>query len=356
MKDCLHDIKSRLPKLLEQIILSEQIKALEDLRIEYLGKNGTITLLLKSMADMTDEERRNFGKDVNELKVQITEAIDARKDLLVQEELNNRLKSEWVDLSLPAKTYRRGVLHPVSRAIAEISEIFASMGFSIAEGPEIEDDFHNFDALNIPQHHPARQMHDTFYMPNSLLLRTHTSNVQIRHMTDEQPPFRIIVPGRVYRYDYDATHTPMFHQIEGLYIDRNITMANLKWTITEFLKAFFERDHIPVRFRPSYFPFTEPSAEVDIACKRTKNDLIIGEEDSWLEVMGCGMTHPNVLKNVSIDGKNLQGFAFGMGVERLAMLKYGISDLRDFYSSDFRWLSHYGTKPLKIPSMTGGLS
>lgn len=352
----LDDIKQKLPSLIKKIAEVDEFKHLEEIRVEYLGKNGQITALMKMMVTLGEAEKKQLGKDVNEFKQQVTEALDARKDFLEQLELERRLKSEWADLSLPPKFYTRGTIHPISRAISEISEIFATMGFAVAEGPEIEDDFHNFDALNIPLNHPARQMHDTFYMPNSLLLRTHTSNVEIRHMKDNKPPYRIIAPGRVYRYDFDATHAPMFHQIEGLCIDENITMANLKWTIIEFLKAFFEKDEIPIRFRPSYFPFTEPSAEVDIACKRTKNDLIIGEMDSWLEVMGCGMTHPNVLANVEVDSNIYQGFAFGMGVERLAMLKYGISDLRDFFGSDLRWLKHYGSNPYNVPSMTGGLS
>ena len=353
----LEKIKAEIGAILIEINEARDLKNLEEIRVKYLGKNGFVTSLMSLMRNLeSDDEKKQFGKETNEVKQQITQAIDSRKDQLELEELDKRLKSEWVDLSLPPKFHVKGKIHPISRAISEISEIFASMGFATADGPEIEDDFHNFDALNIPANHPARQMHDTFYMPGSLLLRTHTSNVEIRHMKDNKPPFRIIAPGRVYRYDYDATHTPMFHQVEGLCIDRDITMANLKWTITEFLKAFFEKDEIPLRFRPSYFPFTEPSAEVDIACKRTKNDLIIGEMDSWLEVMGCGMTHPNVLASVGVDSNVYQGFAFGMGVERLAMLKYGISDLRDFFGSDIRWLKHYGANPYNVPSMTGGLS
>ena len=352
----LEKIKAELGSILEEIGKADDLRSLEEMRVKYLGKNGAVTSLLKLMGSLYGEEKKQFGKEVNELKNELSLALDKHKEKLEGEEIAKRLKSEWVDLSLPPKFYIKGTIHPISRAISEISEIFASMGFAIADGPEIEDDFHNFDALNIPASHPARQMHDTFYMPDSLLLRTHTSNVEIRHMKENKPPFRIIAPGRVYRYDYDATHAPMFHQVEGLCIDSNITMANLKWTISEFLKAFFEKDEIPLRFRPSYFPFTEPSAEVDIACKRTKNDLIIGEMDSWLEIMGCGMTHPNVLANVGIDSNHYQGFAFGMGVERLAMLKYGISDLRDFFASDLRWLKHYGSNPHNIPSMTGGLS
>jgi phenylalanyl-tRNA synthetase alpha chain len=356
MTNEMQHIKSELDAILGKINDADTTKLLEEIRILYLGKSGILTSIMHSMSNLDPEAKRTLGKDLNNLKQAITQAIETRKCHLEERQLNKQLESEWIDLSLPPKQYTTGTIHPISRAISEITEIFVTLGFKIADGPEIEEEFFNFDALNIPANHPARQMHDTFYMPDSMLLRTHTSNVEIRHMKENKPPYRIIAPGRVYRHDFDATHAPMFHQIEGLCIDTKLTMAHLKWTIIEFLKAFFEKDTIPVRFRPSYFPFTEPSAEVDIACKRTKNDLIIGETDSWLEVMGCGMTHPNVLTNVGLDSNIYQGFAFGMGVERLAMLKYGISDLRDFFSSDIRWLKHYGTNPYSIASITGGLS
>ena len=356
MQDELNKLSRQLSDIVNKINAENDLKLIENFRVEYLGKNGLVTGLLKQMGSLSEDTRREFGAQVNELKNKIQDAITLRMEILEQLELENKLKSEWVDLSLPPRIYNSGNIHPITRCIAEITEIFASLGFAVAEGPEIEDDFHNFDALNITPDHPARQMHDTFYLPNELLLRTHTSNVQIRYMINNKPPYKIIAPGRVYRCDSDATHAPMFHQIEGLYVDSNITMAHLKWTITEFLKAFFEKDDIPIRFRPNFFPFTEPSAEVDILCKRTKNDLIIGEGSDWLEILGCGMAHPNMLRNVGVDPELYQGFAFGMGVERLAMLKYGISDLRDFFNCDFRWLKHYGTSAFNIPSMSGGLS
>ena len=356
MPDQLKQMYGQITDIIAKINTEQDPKALENIRVEYLGKNGVITGLLKQMGTIAEAERKAFGSQVNDFKNQVQDAINARKHILDQAELEKKLKSEWIDLSLPARDANQGKIHPISQAIAEVTEIFASLGFAVAEGPEIEDDFHNFDALNIPAEHPARQMHDTFYMPGNLLLRTHTSNIEIRYMLNNKPPFKIIAPGRVYRCDSDATHAPMFHQIEGLYIDKNINMANLKWTIIQFLKAFFEKDNIPVRFRPSFFPFTEPSVEVDIGCMRTKNDLVIGEGGDWLEILGCGMTHPNVLKNVGIDPKIYQGFAFGMGVERLAMLKYGISDLRDFFGCDYRWLKHYGSSVFEIPSIAGGLT
>jgi phenylalanyl-tRNA synthetase alpha chain len=351
------EVEQKVGLLLDKLPLESDLKELENIRVEFLGKNGFITALLKQMgAIIVDAEKKEFGAKVNKLKNTVQEAINTRKAGLEQLELEQKIKSQWADLSLPPRGHTPGKIHPITQCIAEVTEIFASLGFAVAQGPEIEDDFHNFDALNIPPHHPARQNHDTFYLPNNMLLRTHTSNVEIRHMLSTKPPYKIIAPGRVYRCDYDATHAPMFHQIEGLYIDKNISMANLKWTLIEFLKAFFEKDNIPVRFRPNFFPFTEPSAEVDVAYRKTKNDLVIGEGDSWLEILGCGMTHPNVLKNVGIDPDVYQGFAFGMGVERLAMLKYGVPDLRNFFDSDYRWLKHYGFSLFNIPSTSAGLS
>lgn len=353
---------------LEQIIKEiEQVESriksaldltrLEEIRIEILGKNGVLTGVMRSLGSLEPEKRKEVGAALNGLKEKVSTLLDDKKAELEMIELNQKLIAEKCDLSLPTKFYINGTLHPITRAINEISEIFYSMGFSVEEGPSIEDDFHNFDALNIPDSHPARQMHDTFYMKDSdLLLRTHTSTVQIRKMTEEPGPTKIIVPGRVYRFDYDATHTPMFHQMEGLYIDHNVTFAQLKWCIENFLKMFFEKDSVPVRFRPSYFPFTEPSAEVDIGCLRTKGDLIIGEGEDWLEILGCGMVHRNVLLNCKIDPDKYSGFAFGMGIERLAMLKYGASDLRQFFECDIRWLKHYGSSFFNAPSIAGGLS
>jgi phenylalanyl-tRNA synthetase alpha chain len=336
-------------------------------RVALLGKKGAITEALKTLGQATPEERKTLGAELNTLKQELTEAIETKKASLVSAEMNARLATETIDVTLPAQPIPQGRIHPVTQVIEEITAIFADLGFAVAEGPDIEDDEHNFDALNIPLSHPARQMHDTFYLPEGKLLRTHTSPVQIRTMRTGKPPFRFIAPGNTYRCDSDITHTPMFHQVEGFVIDKNIHMGHLKGCIIEFLKTFFELEQVPVRFRPSFFPFTEPSAEVDIGCKRSKDELKIGEGSdqgfaqegyagqSWLEVMGCGMVHPNVLKNCGIDPNEWQGFAFGMGVERLAMLKYGIPDLRTFFESDVRWLKHYGFDPLNIPNLVSGL-
>ena len=341
------------------IAASEHSSALEELRVAILGKNGSLTQALKAMGALSPDERKARGAELNAVKQQVTDAIEARKSALAGAELNARLLTEKIDVTLPARPIPRGSIHPVTQVIEEITAIFADMGFSVALGPDIEDDAHNFDALNIPESHPARQMHDTFYLQGNgdgkTLLRTHTSPVQIRTMQSGKPPFRFIAPGSTYRCDSDLTHTPMFHQVEGFVIDKNIHMGHLKGCLTEFLKAFFELDEVPVRFRPSFFPFTEPSAEVDIGCKRSRDELKIGAGDDWLEILGCGMVHPNVLKNCNLDPNEWQGFAFGMGVERLAMLKYGIPDLRTFFDSDIRWLSHYGFDALNIPSLVGGL-
>jgi phenylalanyl-tRNA synthetase alpha chain len=341
--------------------------ALEELRVSWLGKKGRVTEELKTLGALDPDARKAKGAELNEIKNKITEALDSKKDSLGNAELNARLASETIDITLPPTPTPVGKIHPVTQVIEEIRTIFAELGFSVAEGPDIEDAEHNFDALNIPESHPARQMHDTFYLKSSepvgepamsrapgasqqastgakegMLLRTHTSPVQIRTMRAGKPPFRFIAPGSTYRCDSDLTHTPMFHQVEGFVIDKGIHMGHLKGCIIEFLKTFFELDSVPTRFRPSFFPFTEPSAEVDIGCKRSRDELKIGEGDDWLEVLGCGMIHPNVLKNCGIDPNEWQGFAFGMGVERLAMLKYGIPDLRTFFESDVRWLQHYG--------------
>lgn len=330
--------------------------ALEEQRVALLGKKGTLTEALKTLGSATPEERKTLGAELNKIKQEVTEAIEVKKATLADSELNARLANEKIDVTLPAQPNPAGRIHPVTQVMEEITTIFADVGFSVADGPDIEDDEHNFDALNIPASHPARQMHDTFYLQGEkMLLRTHTSPVQIRTMKNGKPPFRFIAPGSTYRCDSDITHTPMFHQVEGFVIDKNIHMGHLKGCIIEFLKAFFELDDVPVRFRPSFFPFTEPSAEVDIGCTRSRDEIKIGAGADWLEVMGCGMVHPNVLKNCGIDPNEWQGFAFGMGVERLAMLKYGIPDLRTFFDSDARWLKHYGFDPLHIPSLVGGL-
>ncbi|MCD6035766.1 MAG: phenylalanine--tRNA ligase subunit alpha [Rickettsiales bacterium] len=351
-----------LVKEADQAILSaDSLNALEDVRIRYLGKKGAITSQMQKLSAMNDDERRHFGQSINKVKTDITDAIEAKKEHLKSEEIGKRLATETVDITLPVRPENIGGIHPISQVIEEAIAILSAQGFSVAEGPDIEDDFHNFTALNIPEHHPARQMQDTFYLQGTagnapMVLRTHTSPVQIRTMEKGKPPFKIIAPGRVYRSDSDMTHTPMFHQIEGLYIDKGIHMGHLKGCIIGFLKAFFELDHVPVRFRPSFFPFTEPSAEVDIGCSHSKGELTIGAGDKWLEILGCGMVHPNVLKNVGIDPEEYQGFAFGLGIERMAMLKYGIPDLRTFFDADARWLSHYNFAALDIPSLAGGLS
>ncbi len=341
------------------IAACDSSNALEEQRVALLGKKGAITEALKTLGSADPDTRKTLGAALNLLKQELTDAIDAKKAHIAMLELNERLSSETVDVTLPARNMAKGSIHPVSQVIEEITAIFADMGFAVAEGPDIEDDHHNFNALNIPESHPARQMHDTFYLHGNgdgkTLLRTHTSPVQIRTMQSGKPPFRFIAPGSTYRCDSDLTHTPMFHQVEGFVIDKGIHMGHLKGCLIEFLKAFFELSEVPVRFRPSFFPFTEPSAEVDIGCSRSREELKIGAGNDWLEVLGCGMVHPNVLKNCGLDPDEWQGFAFGMGVERLAMLKYGIPDLRTFFDSDSRWLSHYGFDALNIPSLVGGL-
>jgi phenylalanyl-tRNA synthetase alpha chain len=310
---------------------------------------------------MDPEERKTAGPALNALKNRLNDAIDARKQTLEDAELDARLESEKADLTLPPRVSRTGALHPVMQVFEEIEAIFGDMGFSVAEGPEIEDDWHNFTALNFPVGHPAREEHDTFFMTPDAngerkVLRTHTSPVQIRTMMSEKPPIRVIIPGRVYRNDWDATHTPMFHQVEGLVIDKTTHMGHLKGCLVDFVRAFFEVDSVVSRFRPHFFPFTEPSAEMDVKCDRSGGTVKVGQGEDWLEVLGCGMVHPNVLRNCGLDPDEYQGFAFGMGVDRLAMLKYGMPDLRPYFESDVRWLSHYGFKPWLLPSLSGGLS
>lgn len=360
----MENMESLKSQLLEQINAAQDIKTLEEVRVAITGKKGSLTAMMKDLGAMSIEEKKEMGKNLNILKSDVEKALDEQKSSLEEKELNAKLVAEKVDITLPIRPETQGRIHPVSKIYEEVVAIFGQMGFSVAEGPDIEDQFHNFNALNMPANHPARQMQDTFYIPNpesddfddSFVVRTHTSPVQIRTMEKQQPPIRIIAPGRTYRSDYDATHTPMFHQVEGLVIDKNITMAHLKGCLYDFVKAFFEVDDLTVRYRPSYFPFTEPSAEMDIGCLKTKTELKIGAGTDWLEILGCGMIHPSVLRAGGIDPDVYQGFAFGVGIDRLAMLKYGIPDLRTFFESDVRWLKHYGFNPLDDSSMTGGLS
>ena len=347
---------------LTRIQQADDAAALEALRIEYLGKQGSISGLLKTLGKMSPEERQAEGPRIQGARAAVSDALASRKDTLDSAELERRLAAETLDLTLPAPEAPKGSVHPVSQVMDELAEIFADLGFAVATGPEIEDDWHNFTALNMAETHPARAMHDTFYFPdvdaddNRMLLRTHTSPVQIRTMMKEGAPLRIIAPGRVYRSDSDATHTPMFHQVEGLVIDKGSHLGHLKWILAEFCKAFFEVDNVNMKFRPSFFPFTEPSLEVDIQCRRDKGEIRFGEGEDWLEILGCGMVHPNVLRACGIDPDVYQGFAWGMGIDRIAMLKYGMPDLRAFFDADVRWLAHYGFRPLDFPTLAGGLS
>ena len=337
--------------------------AIEDLRVQAVGKKGEISLQMRGLGKMTPEERQVAGPALNALKDEINSALSAKKMALADAALDVRLKDEWLDVTLPSRSRGQGTIHPISQVTEEVTAIFADMGFAVAEGPQIESDWYNFDALNIPGHHPARAEMDTFYTHRKdgdnrppHVLRTHTSPVQIRSMEKTGAPTRIICPGRVYRADYDQTHTPMFHQVEGLAIDKDISMANLKWVLEEFVKSYFEVDNVDIRFRASHFPFTEPSAEVDIRCSWEGGTLKVGEGDDWLEILGSGMVHPKVLQAGGIDPAEWQGFAFGMGIDRIAMLKYGIPDLRAFFDSDLRWLRHYGFAALDQPTLHGGLS
>ena len=357
MSDDLQHLKDQTIAAVEA---AGDLAALEAVRVSALGKKGRITGRMKTLGGLEPAARKAAGQALNALKNAVAEAIEARKTALADAELEARLAGERLDVTLPARPDRLGRIHPISQTMEELIAIFGEMGFTVAEGPDIEDDYHNFTALNIPPEHPARQEHDTFYLPalaggSRMVLRTHTSPVQIRTMKESQPPIRIIVPGRTFRADSDATHSPMFHQVEGLVIDESSHMGHLKGTLIEFCRAFFGVEDLPVRFRPSYFPFTEPSAEVDIGCTRAGGQLKIGHGDDWLEILGCGMVHPKVLDNCGIDPARYQGFAFGMGIERIAMLKYGMPDLRPFYDSDLRWLRHYGFLPLEAPSLVRGL-
>jgi phenylalanyl-tRNA synthetase alpha chain len=333
------DLKS---KYLGLIAAAADEAAIEDVRVGALGKKGEISLKMRELGGMSPEERQAAGPALNALKDEINSALAAKKAALADAALDERLRGEWLDVTLPARNRRVGTIHPISQVTEEVTAIFADMGFAVAEGPQIDSDWYNFDALNIPGHHPARAEMDTFYMH--------------RAMEKHGAPIRIIAPGRVYRADYDQTHTPMFHQVEGLAIDKDISMANLKWCLEEFVKAYFEVDHVDLRFRASHFPFTEPSAEVDIRCSWEGGTLKVGEGDDWLEILGSGMVHPKVLQNAGVDPNEWQGFAFGMGIDRIAMLKYGIPDLRAFFDSDLRWLRHYGFAALDVPTLHGGLS
>ncbi|HEX8223154.1 MAG TPA: phenylalanine--tRNA ligase subunit alpha [Allosphingosinicella sp.] len=347
--------------LLARIVSAADLAALEAERVAALGKQGAVTQLLKTLGGMTPEQRQIEGPRIHALRERVTEAIAARRTVLEAEALERRLAGEGLDMTLPMAPPLQGSVHPVSQVLDELAEIFADLGFSVATGPEIEDDWHNFTALNFPPDHPARAMHDTFYLEpragsdEAMLLRTHTSPVQIRAMQSQAPPLYIIAPGRTYRSDNDATHTPMFHQIEGLVIDRGIHLGHLKWTLETFLKAFFERDDIVLRLRPSYFPFTEPSAEVDVGFTRVNGRRVLGGSEGWMELLGSGMVHPRVIAACGLDPDEWQGFAFGCGVDRLAMLKYGMDDLRAFFDGDLRWLRHYGFAALDVPTLSGGV-
>ena len=337
--------------------------ALEAVRVAALGKKGAISALLATLGKMSPDERKVQGAAINNLKDEVSEALAARRAVLKSAALEAQLIAEALDVTLPARQagVESGRIHPISQVMDELVAIFADMGFSIAEGPDIESDDYNFTKLNFPPGHPAREMHDTFFFPPNeagerKLLRTHTSPVQVRTMLTQKPPIRIVCPGRTYRCDADQTHTPMFHQVEGLVIDKTANMGNLKWVLEEFCKAFFEVPEVGMRFRPSFFPFTSPSMEVDIQCRRSGGEIRFGEGEDWLEILGCGMVHANVLRNCGIDPEEYQGFAWGMGVDRIAMLKYGLPDLRDFFEGDLRWIDHYGFRPLDMPTLAGGLS
>jgi phenylalanyl-tRNA synthetase alpha chain len=353
---------------LEQTILTDiaaavDEAALESVRVSALGKKGSVSALLATLGKMTPEQRKAMGPAINGLKDRVTAALAARRQALKDLALDLRLNTEIVDVTLPLpdSPAEQGRIHPISQVTDELTAIFADMGFAIAEGPDIETDDYNFTKLNFPEGHAARDMHDTFFFPEKsdgscMLLRTHTSPVQVRTMLSQKPPIRVICPGRTYRCDSDQTHTPMFHQVEGLVIDKGSHLGHLKWILAEFCKAFFEVDHVKMRFRPSFFPFTEPSLEVDIQCRRDKGEIRFGEGEDWLEILGCGMVHPNVLKNCGLDPEEYQGFAWGLGIDRIAMLKYGMPDLRAFFEADVRWLSYYGFRPLDFPTLAGGLS
>ena len=366
MPPAMSDLSALEAELLSAVASAGDLAALEAVRVGALGRSGSVSALLKGMGALPPEARRTRGPEVNGLRDRVAAALSARRETLEAEALAARLAAERVDLTLPPPSRRTGSVHPTLQVMDEMVAIFAEMGFAVAEGPDIEDDFHNFTALNFPPKHPARETHDTFFLPPDAagerkVLRTHTSPVQVRTMMSQAPPIRIIAPGRTYRKDSDATHTPMFHQIEGLVIERGVHMGHLKWTLGEFMRRFFETDEVTTRFRPHHFPFTEPSAEMDVRCDRPRSgegggEIRIGQGEDWLEVVGCGMVHPNVLRTCGVDPAEWTGFAFGFGVDRLGMLKYGMPDLRDLFASDVRWLRHYGFSAFQAPSAAAGLS
>jgi len=352
------NIKKIKDEYLDKLNNELSLESVNQIRTELFGKNGVVSNEFKKLSSIHSEERKKFASELNFIKEEFQQIISKKIQYIEIKEINSKLENEKVDITLPERSFNQGKIHPVSQVIDEISSIFSEIGFSVEEGPDVENEHNNFTALNTPSNHPARDMHDTFYLDNDkeFLLRTHTSPVQVRTMLKGKPPFKIIAPGRTYRSDSDQTHAPMFHQVEGLHIDKEINMGNLKGCLNYFIKEFFEVDKIKMRFRPSHFPFTEPSAEVDIGYEIKDEKIIIGEGDKWLEILGCGMVHPNVLKNVKVDPKKYQGYAFGIGIDRLAMLKYGINDLRAFFETDYRWLNHHGFDPLDVPSSYRGLS
>jgi len=352
------DIKKIKDEFILKLKKNLDLLQVNQIKTDLFGKNGLISSQFKRLGKLTEEERKKFASDLNSVKDELQNLITTKIESIEIKEINQKLEKEKIDVTLPERPFVQGKIHPVSQVIDEISSIFSEIGFSVEEGPDIENEYNNFTALNTPDNHPARDMHDTFYLneKKELLLRTHTSPVQIRTMLNNKPPFKIIAPGRTYRSDSDQTHTPMFHQVEGLHIDKDINMGHLKGCLNYFIKEFFEVDKIKMRFRPSHFPFTEPSAEVDIGYEIKGGKIIIGEGDKWLEVLGCGMVHPNVLKNVKVNPNEFQGYAFGIGIDRLAMLKYGINDLRAFFDCDYRWLNHFGFDPIDVPTNYRGLS
>ena len=352
------DIKKIKDEYLSKLKSKIDINQVNQIKTELFGKNGLISSQFKNIGAVAETERKKFAADLNSIKDELQDLINSKVNEIETAQINEKLVKEKVDITLPERSFVQGKIHPVSQTIDEISSIFSEIGFSVEEGPDVENEYYNFTALNTPDNHPARDMHDTFYLDENkeFLLRTHTSPVQIRTMLKEKPPYKIIAPGRTYRSDSDQTHAPMFHQVEGLYIDKDINMGHLKGCLNYFIKEFFEVDKIKMRFRPSHFPFTEPSAEVDIGYEVKDGKIVIGEGDKWLEILGCGMVHPNVRKNAKVDPLNYQGYAFGIGIDRLAMLKYGINDLRAFFECDYRWLNHYGFDPLDVPTNYRGLS
>ena len=352
------DLKKIKDELLLKLKSKLNLSEVNQMKSDLFGKNGLVSSQFKKIGTIAETERKKFASELNVIKDELQDLINLKIKEIENEEIREKLQKEKIDITLPERPFVRGKIHPVSQTIDEISSIFSEIGFSVEEGPDVESEYNNFTALNTPENHPARDMHDTFYLDEKKerLLRTHTSPVQIRTMLKDKPPFKIIAPGRTYRSDSDQTHAPMFHQVEGLHIDKDINMGHLKGCLNYFIKEFFELDKIKMRFRPSHFPFTEPSAEVDIGYEMKDGKIIIGEGDQWLEILGCGMVHPNVLRNVKVDPIKFQGYAFGMGIDRLAMLKYGINDLRAFFDCDYRWLNHFGFDPLDVPTNYRGLS